>query len=287
MIRYLLGQCMRQIIRHPWPQLLTLAAVTLTAFLSGLFVLFLYNIDAKVIKNQGTTQFQVYWKTDASMDAVLDQWAAMRKYDNVVDVITFTPEAAFDALEETLGDKLKEGWAGEQSPLPPTALLNFRIGENSREWSRKMYEQLKALPGVEQVRFNPMQLDLANSLMGMSRKIIMPLIGFLVLLTALVVGNTVRLSLVSRADEVEILHLIGARDIFIQLPLLTGGAVLGFIGGSIALILLKILQQSVQDILYIPPLWIHIDFIPFSHVAIMLGLMTAVALISSFVAVRR
>ncbi|WP_027184615.1 cell division protein FtsX [Desulfovibrio inopinatus] len=287
MIGYLLGQCVRQMVRHPWPQLLTLAAVTLTAFLSGLFVLFLYNLDAKLIKDQGTTQFQVYWKTDASMETVLDQWAAMRQYDNIVDVITFTPEAAFETLEESLGEKLKEGWIGDKSPLPPTALLNFKIGESSREWSRGMYEKLKSLPGVETVRFNPMQLDLANSLMGISQTIIMPLIGFLVLLTALVVGNTVRLSLVSRADEVEILHLIGARDFFIQLPLLAGGAVLGFIGGSLALILLKILQHAVQDMLYIPPLWIRIDFIPLPHAAIMVGLMTAVALLSSYVAVRR
>ena len=279
-------QGVRDLLRNPWPQALTLAALTLTAFLGGLFALFLHNLDAELLKNQGKAQFQIYWKIGAGPELVRKQWDWLKALPNVAEVTTFGPDQALDVLKQSLGEGVDFSWLKGESPLPYTALAYFRLPEGDEAWTRAIYDKLKGMDGVEAVHFNPMRLDLAQSFVSLSSKVIWPLGAFLVLLVALVVGNTLKLSLLSRKDEVEILHLVGAKRWYIRLPLLAGGATQGFLGGVFALGLLKIMQESLKDVLNIPPLWIKITYLPLRECALLLGVMTLVAVLSSWVAVR-
>jgi hypothetical protein len=113
---------------------------------------------------------------------------------------------------------------------------------------------------VASVHVNPLQMDLSRSVVDVSRTLLWPAGVFLLLLVALVVGNTVKLSLLARADEVAILRLVGAKTWYIRLPLLAGGVAQGLAGAGMALGLLKVLQHSLADVLDVPPLWIRIVF---------------------------
>jgi len=282
----LVFQGLRDLFRHPWPRFLTLAALTLTAFLGGLAALFLRNLDAELLKHQGKAQFQIYWKQDASPELVKKQWQWLKELPNVAEVTTFNPDQALEVLRESLGEDVDFSWLRGESPLPFTALAYFRLPEGGEAWTRAVFDKLKGMDGVQSVHFNPMRLDMAQSFVGLSSKVIWPLTAFLTLLVALVVGNAIKLSLLSRKDEVEILHLVGARRWYIRLPLLAGGAAQGLAGGALGLGFLKLMQESLKDILNIPPLWIKISFLPLTDCLALVGAMTAVAVMASWVAVR-
>lgn len=275
-------------IRHrPWIHVLTLAAVTLVAFLAGLFLLVLHNLDVELQRSQGEIQFQVYWQPGTDMAAVRAQWRDLEKLDGLKKLETFTPEQGLEILAASLGQSGDFAWLKGQSPLPATALMTFAmINDDQHAWAKATYLRLEKLPGVEKVSFNPLQLDLARSWTHFSNRVIWPLILFLGLVLALIVGNTIKLAQVHRQREVEILRLVGAARWYIQLPMLVSGALLGSLGGTLALLMLKGVQLSLKNLLHFPPLWLRLEYLPAGHLLLFLAILTGMGIISSWVALR-
>jgi cell division transport system permease protein len=281
----LIVQGLTDIRHHPWAQVLTLAAVTLVAFLAGLFLLVLHNLDQEMKRSQGELQFQVYWKTDAEMETVMVQWRDLENLESLENLKTFTPEQALELLTASLGQGDDFAWLKGQSPLPATALLTFTVTDDDQHaWAKEVYLHLEKLPEVDKVSFNPLQLDLARSWSHFSNRVIWPLILFLGLVLALVVGNTIKLAQVHRQHEVEILRLVGAARWYIQLPMLVAGAFLGFLGGGLALLMLKGVQLSLKDLLHFPPLWLRLEFLPLDQSLLFLAILTGMGIVSSLVA---
>ena len=300
----MIGVALRQIGRglvglgqNPWAQALTLAAVTLSAFLGGLFLLVLFNLDVQLARSGGDFAFQVYWRADADMAAVQKQWADLDGLPRLAGKQTWTPNQALDELAKVSGQPGGDADSGldkrilanlkSDNPLPPTALLTFHAPAlDPDQWAKGMLSHLQSLHDVTAVRFNALELDFAKSWGRFSRRVIWPLIGFLGLVVALVVGNTIKLSLLTRREEVEILRLVGASRWYIQLPLLAGGAVQGLAGGVLALAMLKGVQLSLQDLFNTPPLMLEIRFIPMEQAAVVVAVMVGVSVVASLVAVR-
>ena len=286
MLAGLLWRGLRDLSFRPLATLLTVMAVMLTTFLGGLFVLVLHNLDAQILKNRGKVQFQVYWRGDAKLDVVKQQWQKLRETPGLSQMTVFTPESALEVLQESLGQGVNLSSLRGSSPLPATALLNFALPGEDQAYARELYSRLSGMPMVDKVHFNPLQLDMAQGWQGFSRGVLWPLVLILALLTALVVGHAIKLSLLLRRDEVEILGLIGAGGWYIRLPLIVAGAVQALLGAMVALGLLKLAQVWLEGLLNFAPLWIELEFLPLGQCLGLLGLVGLVGMLSSFVALR-
>ena len=151
----------------------------------------------------------------------------------------------------------------------------------------RMYARLKGLEGVEQVTYNPTQLTLATGWIALIQKAAWPALGFFALVVGLVVGNTLKLMMLARKDEVEILSLVGARPWFIRAPLFANGVVQGLTGSVLSLFCLKFLQAWLRSVLDVPPLFLKVEFLPlWQSVALVLAT-TCVAGLASLIAARK
>ncbi len=285
----LIGRGIRDLGLHPWANIFTLVAVTMVSLLAALFMFTLHNVNQELLKTRGQVQMQIFWQSGTAAEAYNRQWDKLSKLDGLKEIRTFTPDDALKHLSEALNGEDDFAWMKEQNnPLQPTALLAFSVkaGVENDRWATDLLSRLKELPYVDKVHYNPLQIDLAKGWIGLTRSVIWPIIGFLGLVVALVVGNTIRLSLMTRKDEIEILYLVGAKQWFIRLPLLTGGALLGLTGSSIALGTLYGAQIFFEDVLNFPPLFIKLTFLPPDQCIALLGAVTLIGMFSSFVAVR-
>lgn len=282
----LAGRGVRDLADHPLAQVFTLAAVTLAAFLAGLFLLLLHNIDRVMLEQRGEVTFQIYWKQGAEQKDVDKAWEALRADPALKTIATFTPEQAYEELTRSFGRDVGKDALGARNPLPATAQATFAVPKDDAEWARGLQQRLKAMPGVQDVHYNPLQMDLAKSWVRISRGVVWPLIALLALVAGLIVGNTIKLAQISRLDEVEILRLVGATRFYIQLPMLSGGAFICLVSGFLALILLKLFQLVVYGVLNIPPLFLTIEFLPFTQALALFGGLILVGLTSSWVAVK-
>lgn len=277
---------MADLVRHPWSLVPTVLAVTLTVFLGGLFALFLHNLDIELAKGQGRVQFQIYWTVGADANLVARQWQWLRELPHVVETVFFTPDQALEVLGAALGGEAGKDWVAGGGPLPYTALVGFAPPAGDPDFARAMYEALRGVEGVAKVHYNPLRLDMARSTLDLVRRGFWPLLGLCLLVVALAVGNTVRLSLLSRREEIEILRIVGATRLYIRLPLLCGGAAIGLFGGGAAMGLLWLVQGVLTRLLDTPPVWIKVAFLPWPQAALLVGAAAVVAGLASLAAMR-
>ena len=245
-------------------------ALGLTCFLAGAFGLFLTNLDQYLERHQGHAQFQIYWKPGTDPARVREQWDAIRSVAGVDQFIGFTPDQALESLKKTLGGGYDFTWMGGVNPLPATGLASFRVSSDDPRPSQIFLERLKALPGVDSVRLNPMQLDVATALRSLSVTVLVPLSLSLSLAIAVVAYLAARLCLEGRRAEVEILRLVGAREWFVRLPWALSAAMTGLVGSLAGLGVLRLTQLALASVLYEPPLWIKLTPLPLEEASAML-----------------
>ena len=289
MLLRLIARGVADLGRNPLAQLMTLMAVTLTAFLAGLFLLFVVNLNAELLSAKGNFTFQVYWEPGADMGMVREQWAKLDAMENFAGKKTYTPAQALDELAvslDSLPGDLRSLAGG--SPLPATAVAWFSSpqGRDPEAFAQGVLRDIARLPGVADVHYSALQLGLAKAWTGFSHTVLWPVIGFLGLVAALIVGNTLRLSLASRRDEVEILQLVGAGAWYVRLPLLVSGAAMGLLSGGVALALLKAVQLPLADLFDTPPLNLAIGYLPVWYALGLVAACTGICALSSLVAVR-
>ncbi|MBU1002455.1 MAG: permease [Proteobacteria bacterium] len=289
MLLRLIARGFSDLTRNPLAQAMTLMAVTLTAFLAGLFLLFVVNLNQELSSAKGQFAFQVYWQAGADMTEVRRQWQEFEGMAGLTSIKTFTPDEALADLARSLegGETQIKGLTGD-SPLPATAVLHFAAPDGDPEaFTQGVLSRIAGKKAVADVHYSTMQVGLAKAWQSFARMVLWPLIAFLGLVGALIVSNTLRLSLISRRDEVEILQLVGAGRWYIQLPLVVGGSAQGLVGGVLSLGMLKGVQLSLADLFNTPPLNLSIGFLPLEYaLALVLG-MTLVGAASSLVALRQ
>lgn len=276
----------RDLGQNPAAQFAALGAVTATTFLSGLFLMALITLDLQLGSSGGESAFQVYWRRDADQDQVREQWQSYILLPGFKEVKTYSPSEALSELGARLGRSAGAGleqsfpFLAEKSPLPATALITFAPdGGDLESWARETELYLSSQPGVERVVTTPLRDELGRAWQQMKGWVMWPSVAFLFLLLGLVVGNTVRLALVARAGEIEILRLAGAFAWYIRLPLVAGAAVTGLGGGLLALLFLRILHWRVENVLNFPPLLMEIRFLtPALALALVLAPMLTAAL---------
>lgn len=283
----LTGRGIADLALHPVAQLLTLVAVAMVTLLTGLILMGLHNVNQELLKSRGEVEFQIYWKTDLPTTEVVKEWDRVRAMQHLVDFKTFTPETALTELAAALGETGDFSWMADNNPLPYSGLASFKVPPEAQSegWASKLLSEIESLEGVDKVNYTPFQADLAQGWMTLSRVVLWPILGFLALIVSLVVHNTIKLSLLTRMDEVEILALVGAKPGYIRWPLLTGGLIQG-LGGSLSGIgLLAVVHSLVADALNFPPFMLEIQFLPWEQLAMLAGCVTFVSMISSWVSV--
>ena len=275
--------------RNFWSQFFALGAVTLVVFLSGMFLMVLNTLDNELSSSRGEVVIQVYWGKDVDVKTMRAQWEELAHLPGLVSWSTYTPDDALAALSNRLGKSagVDVSFLKGKSPLPGTAVLNFQPrDENYEPWIAETVKYLQSMSGVERVVANPLREELAKVWRSVSRQIMLPTICLLAGVLALVVGNTIRLTLVARATEIEILQLIGAENWYIRLPLLSSGSTLGFLGGLLGLGMLSLVHWQLKG-LYLPPLVTHLQFLPSLQIIILVAIPTIMGFAGSYIAVRR
>jgi cell division transport system permease protein len=127
----------------------------------------------------------------------------------------------------------------EENPLPDLILVSPQADDQHTQVST-LREELEALPEVAQAVLDMAWLQRLNSLMELTRRLVLAVGGLLVLGVVLILGNTIRLAIESRRDEIVIVKLVGGSNAFVRRPFLYTGLWYGVGGGVFAATLVAI-----------------------------------------------
>jgi cell division transport system permease protein len=124
------------------------------------------------------------------------------------------------------------------NPFPASYEVSLREKDFSYEDSQPFIDRMKAMTGIEDVQFNKDWVEKMQSLSRLARAVGFFLGGILILASFFIVSNVIKLNVIARKDEIEILRFVGGTNIFIRIPFLAEGIILGALGGILSLLLL-------------------------------------------------
>lgn len=140
----------------------------------------------------------------------------------------------------------------DDNPLPPTLVIQPRDQYSTPDASEKLLSAFRKLPDVELAQLDLDWVRKLYALLQLAEKAASALGAALGLAVLLIVGNTIRLSVQNRREEIEIVKLVGATDAFIRRPFLYTGFWYGFFAGLLCWLILEIsliwLQDPVADL---------------------------------------
>ncbi|MDI9243969.1 permease-like cell division protein FtsX [Marinobacter sp. CHS3-4] len=125
------------------------------------------------------------------------------------------------------------------NPLPHTLLVTPGDGSRTADGIQTLLAVVEGLDGVEQVQVDLGWLQRLNAMTELLERAVWALAILLSAAVVLVIGNTVRLSIENRRDEILVAKLVGGTDGFVRRPFLYTGAFFGLGGGVVAWILLQ------------------------------------------------
>ena len=206
--------------------------------------------------------------------------------------LDFSADVAEDALKDlrtALGSEagLLEGLS--RNPLPASFEVVFTDVESPETGPQRIKKVIEQLDGVDEVQYSEEWLKQFKGLLGLIRMTGLIIGGLLCLGILFIITNTIKLTIYSRKEEIEILKLVGATDWFVKIPFLLEGAIQGILSGILALLILlsgyylftaeKLLFTGVGvfDLIFLPPKYSLLIFLA----SIILGLA------GSLIAVRR
>lgn len=228
---YSLVSSLGRLLRRPLAALMTVGVIAVSLALPAAFYAALVNLDrvSQAWHDAGeATVFMDRQADEARARALAGELEARP------DVDTVRVKAPAEALSEFrrlsgFGDALD---ALEANPLPAVLILRPAERPADSGAARAWVAELEELPDVDFAQFDVTWLMRFNALIALAGRIVAVAGGLFALVVLLVVGNTIRLDIENRREEIEVHKLIGATDRFIRRPFLFTGFWYGTLGGA-------------------------------------------------------
>lgn len=226
-----------QLARAPLATALTLAAIGITLALpSGLYVM-LNNLERLSAGWERSAQISLFLRRDVSETGAHKLAQQVRALPTVTSVDFISREAAFAEFKRDSGFGAALN-ALDNNPLP--AVLIVRPAASDPVAIETLVASLARLPGVDVAQLDIEWLRRLASLLQLAERGVLLLAVLLSLAVLLIIGNTIRLVVVTRQTEIEIVQLVGGTAAFIRRPFLYTGLLQGLFGGLLAWLLVDV-----------------------------------------------
>ena len=238
-----------RLLRKPWATLLTVGVMAVALALPLGLWLVLGNMARLGGEVRESRDIAVFLKMDVDAAKAEAIAASLRARSDVAKVERVTPDQALEQLRARpdLAEAIDAlGADAAQAALPSV----LRVSPKGDELL--LADSLKTLPEAERVQHDAVWRERLDAWLRFGGRAVLALAALLGLGALLVVGNTVRLAIQSRREEIGVLQLLGASDGFVRRPFLYLGAWYGLAAGALALGVLTVawmaLRQPLADL---------------------------------------
>ena len=231
---------------RPWATLLTVLVLGFAFALPLLFFLVQDNVRALSSGLREARDVTVFLQPGLPADAAGALAGELRARTDVVAVVERTPEQGLDEFRRLSGfGEALDALGG--NPLPAVLVVTPRLAPAAVE--PPVLAALAADARVDLVQYDAAWRRKLSHLLAFGERAVAVMALLLALASLLVVGNTVRMDVRARAEEISVMQLIGASDRFVRRPFLYAGLWYGLLGGLAALLIVALVEWSVA-----PPL---------------------------------
>lgn len=218
--------------RAPMLSVLSITTIAFSLFAFGLFSLVALNIRNTLSSLESRVEIRAFLAEGTSAEAVAEAMGEIGALPEVARVEYVSPEQALERARTELGEFRDVFEAGF---LPASIDVRLRDGSRDPATVRRIATRIDALPLVDDVRFGEEWVQKLYSIRNVATAAGIILGLAFAAVSIIVIGATIRMSVMARSREISIMRLVGATDGFIRRPFLIEGFVKGVLGGVMAL----------------------------------------------------
>ena len=244
-VRRYIRDAAKSVIRNFSLSLASVSCIAITLIVVAFSIVISYNVE----------NFTESIRKDVTMVIFLNKTAGNDDYSRIeseiratgnVEKLTFKSKQ--DAAKETADGNevfktIVDGWTDETNPL----LDSYELKVKEVEEIKKTAEKIKKIEKVETVSYGEDMVDQLIVIFDVVKKGSIGAVVALVVVTAFLIANTIKLAIYARRREIEIMRLVGASNISIKIPFVIEGLFLGLLGSVIPIVITIYGYMSLYD----------------------------------------
>ena len=229
---------LQRLLRSPLATAVTVAVIAIALLLPALLLLFQQNLGSGIAELDRSARISVFLEAGLSDAEAQEVGNHLQTWDGLLSVELISSSQALAAFSENagLGEVLT---SLAENPLPATLLLVPDSADLQQ--LEALQAELEALPEVAVVELDRAWIARLQAIRNVASVLGQALLIFVLLGLFAIIGNTIRLAIENRRQEIRVQKLVGATDGYIARPFLYTGFLLGSAGGVTACLLLLML----------------------------------------------
>lgn len=242
---YAVKQAFKQVFRNRAMSVASMFSITAMLLILGLFFILVVNINmvSETAKKQFDT-IQVYLLDETTYDQAQAMIGTIKNTDGVQEVSYLSNDQAMAKWRLKWGDNayLLDGL--DKNPLPNSLMIKV----TKLEAADTVVAKVKTFDGVEDIKYYK---DTVDQLMKITRFIQIGatiVIVFLVIISVVVVSNTIKLTVLAREREISIMKYVGATNWFIRGPFLIEGILIGILSALISVGVISFIYNKISEL---------------------------------------
>lgn len=230
--RYLFGQGLHAMRLNRMMTVTSVGVLTVCMLITGCAGLLSANLTSMMEWLGRQNEMVVMLDRSATEEEYLELGEEIRAIPGVSEAVYHTKEEALDELSTELEGyaSLFEDLSGEENPL----YARYTVSVSEPEQMDAIGDQISEMKLVEVVRSPQLLVDTFLRLQRTVRAVSWGLVALLGVVSVVVIGNTIRLTVFARRREITIMKYVGATNAFIRLPFFVEGVTVGILAGLLS-----------------------------------------------------
>ena len=230
--------------RAPLLSVLSVVTIAFSLFAFGLFGLAAINIRRALEQVEERVEVRGFIGQGTEIESVAAAMKDIGEFPEVARVNYVSEERALERARREMGEFAD---VFESGVLPASIEVNLRAGFRSPANVKSVADRMKTYAFIDDVRYGEEWVEKLHRLRNIATVAGIALGLAFAAVAIIIIGATIRMAVLARAEEISIMRLVGATDMFIRLPFLLDGLVKGTIGGLLALLFAWIAHRTVNE----------------------------------------
>ena len=212
----------------------SISSITITLLVVAISVILTYNVDnfANLVERDVT--IVSFLNSDVTNDQIKLMEIKINRIEAVESYVFQTKEEITKQMMESSETfkTIMQKWDSEENPLQDTYLVKV----NNIDKIADVAAEIKAMDGVAIVKYGEGMIEQLVVVFDVVRQVSVFIVIALIVVTAFLISNTIKLAIFARKREIEIMRLVGASNLNIKIPFIIEGLFLGIFGSIIPVI---------------------------------------------------
>jgi cell division transport system permease protein len=216
---------------------LSITTIAFALFVTGLFALVALNLRDAIREVAERVQVVAFIKRDTPSQTINAAVSDIETFPEVLSVQYVSEAEALARAQRELTEFREVYQDLEVNPLPPSLELSLKPDDRDAAHADAVAQRLRSFNFVDEVKYGQDWVQHLDTLRNIAGLVGLAIGVAFALVSIVITGVTIRITVLQRAREIHIMRLVGATDWFIRGPFLVEGAIKGCLGGAVAVAL--------------------------------------------------